>query len=154
MAWPHHEPAGGEAVRLDPLTDLWGWVWRDREAVIFDAPGWSRAFGRVSEGLETWGFPGESTKAIAKGIEPIERVEVHLAVEEECLRPVCYRAWVRGRMIGWPGRPRRPTPTDDGPLAMEAVLPVPRRERTDVRAPQQPDRRILTAESRIRRPPQ
>jgi len=122
------DPGRVHAIRLPDVTvpprrtRLWSYVQHARELVLFNASSFELACSWIREcfgALE----PG-------RDCERIDRVELHLAPDVGGFAPYCYRLWVDGHKVGWPGaKPIQPSgddPSSFPPLAAEACLPVPR----------------------------
>jgi hypothetical protein len=110
-------------------TRLWSYVQHLCELVLFNASNFELACCWIREcfgALE----PG-------RDCERVERVELHLAPDAEGYAPTCYRLWVDGHKVGWPGaKPIQPSgddPSSFPPLAAEACLPVPRYSNVEAR---------------------
>jgi hypothetical protein len=129
------DPSRVHPLRLADVTvvprpsQLWSYVQCARELVLFNASSFELACCWVRECFGVL-EPG-------RYCERVERVELHLAPDVEGLAPTCYRLWVDGHKVGWPGaKPLRPHGTDPSsfpPLAEESRQPLPRYSRIDAR---------------------
>jgi hypothetical protein len=102
-------------------TRLWGCVTADEELVLYTAPdldaAFNLAFRRLARDVPT------------DDVEPVERIQLEVALCGGTYRPVRYALWIFNRKISRPpGSP--PTwspypPSPETPPAVEARLPVP-----------------------------
>jgi hypothetical protein len=110
--------------------ELWSYVTPGNEMAVYACVGF-----RMARRLAREDFGPEVRRSDIESV--IERLEMHLAPNDEGYAPTCYRLWIEGQMVGWPRpTPRLPPPSGPPwPAPAEARVAIPVREQTDACSP-------------------